>query len=125
MPAGAVTAFLYVTTPGGTAVSKNQYQVTTPRARIVSAGNPAPEAFAVEYNPNPFMREFTLTVKGRSGENAAVVIYDAFGRVARKVSEMPLNKKLILGLDLPSAVYYLHVTHGNEVRVFKIVKLGL
>ncbi len=125
VPAGAVTAFLYVTTPGGTAVSKKQFQVTTPRARVAGAGKPAPEAFAVEYNPNPFAREFTLTVKGKPGENAAVVIYDAFGRVARKVSELPLNKKLTLGLDLPPAVYYLHVTHDNEVRVFKIVKLGL
>jgi hypothetical protein len=39
-------------------------------------------------------------IKGQPGENAAVVIYDAFGRVVQKMRELPLNRKLTLGLDL-------------------------
>jgi hypothetical protein len=58
-------------------------------------------------------------IKGQPGENAAVVIYDAFGRVVQKMSEMPLNKKLTIGLNLPSAVYYVHVTREDEGWVLK------
>ncbi len=78
-------------------------------------------------HPNPFNASQTIPVKIRSGQPLTVDIYDLLGRrVDRIYSGNPFTNDLELQWNvgaLPSGVYFIKATSGNQVAVRKSILL--
>ena len=70
--------------------------------------------------PNPSNGSFGVVVPSRSHASAVLTITNSIGQVVKQVT-LTTNKEVQLHLDVPSGIYYLTASTGNERYSSKIV----
>ena len=85
------------------------------------------DGFQVEWQavayPNPFGNEFTLSVTSSQAEPVQVSVYDMLGKLLTTTSlEVDVQSELQIGSELPSGVYNIIVTQGENVRSLRVIK---
>jgi hypothetical protein len=139
VPAGAVisgSGSSISVTYGPTAVSGN-VQVTQTSVFGFSTGtlpvtvnNPTgitivqTSSMILEAYPNPFHDELTFRIKNAMTEKIKIRINDTRGmNVYSSANEHSTNEIIQIGKDLPSGVFVVQLLYGEEMLVFKIVKI--
>jgi hypothetical protein len=80
-------------------------------------------AFKAVAYPNPFASSFAIDVTTSAVENMQINVYDMTGKLieTRDVNTTNLNE-LQLGDRLPSGVYNVIVTQGQNVETLRVIK---
>jgi hypothetical protein len=77
---------------------------------------------AVAY-PNPFANNFSLDINSSSQGRVTIKVYDMVGRlVEQNVANVSDIENTTVGNRLPSGVYNVVVTQGEEVQTLRVVK---
>lgn len=81
-------------------------------------------AVKVKVYPNPASDIIHILFENAVDEETAVMLLDSFGRLVKSgVIEATMTEKEINLQDVPSGIYYLRLTKGKLVNVYKVVKL--
>jgi hypothetical protein len=76
---------------------------------------------SVKAVPNPFNNQTQLKISTTSPGDVDIKIYDPYGRIIFRERGNP-NQQYMLGRDIPTGIYYVHVTQGAYTQVIKILK---
>lgn len=113
LPACQPPAFTRNTVANSNAQTKvSQESVTAPE----KAGSLEATVF-----PNPTTNNFSLLLRSSSKETITVTIYDAQGRILKRLTAAA-NQTSILGSDLEAGMYLAVVKQGKETVTQKIIK---
>ncbi|MBD0254234.1 MAG: IPT/TIG domain-containing protein, partial [Cytophagales bacterium] len=121
VPAGNASGFVSVTTPGGTATSKQTFMLT-PAAWLTMKAQTNAEAVSILSFPNPFSESFTLQVKGKGTDKLPFRILDPYGQVVMQGNDLRATQQIRLGTRTTWGVYYLEVGSGADVKRYKLIK---
>jgi hypothetical protein len=117
--------------PAGSSASNTAAATTSAKSRtqsaaVTTAASGMGETVALTAFPNPFTQEssvqFTTTITG----NATLVVYDAQGRVVRKlfsgsVTAGQMQEVVFKANELPSGIYTIRLTTDKEVVHQRVV----
>ncbi len=78
--------------------------------------------FSVKAYPNPSENQFTIQVEGTSNEKVQVVVYDAVGRMVKKIEKADNNSQIRFGENLKVGVYFAEVRQGVNRKTIKLIK---
>ena len=78
--------------------------------------------FHVHAYPNPTENQFTIQVDGGSNEKVLVVVYDAVGRMVKKIEKADNSSQIRFGEDLKVGAYFVEVRQGVNRKTIKLVK---
>ncbi len=121
VPSGNASGFVKVTTPGGTASSKQTFMLT-PMAWLTTKAQTNAEATSILYFPNPFSESFTLQVQGKGAGKLPFRIRDPQGQVVLQGNDLRATQQIRLGNRMLWGVYYLEVGSGADVKRYKLIK---
>jgi hypothetical protein len=121
VPAGAISGRISVKTPGGTAISRNRFTVTSSIARL-STDDETSGLLSFNVSPNPFVDQFTLQVQGLATEKISLMVFDTYGRAVLSLKEVQPTQVITLESHLPAGMYYLQIRYGKEVKTIKVLK---
>jgi len=129
VPAGAITGKISVTTPGGTAISANDFIVLTTGVDDGADGL-LPRTFQTTCYPNPFNGQITIDYTLPQAGAVRLTIYNYLGQAVRKLVDetQPSGGKRVQwdGLGegktrLGSGIYFYQVEFGAQRLTRKIV----
>ena len=80
------------------------------------------DKFQVRAYPNPSENQFTIAVEGGSNEKVQVVVYDAVGRLIKKIEKVDNSSQVRFGEDLKAGAYFVEVRQGSNRKTIKLVK---
>jgi hypothetical protein len=110
-------------------VVENGGVITRDPAAGVIDDTPKPPPLSARAYPNPFNPTTTLSIELESPANVAAVIFDAKGRLIKKLWSGPLgagvhrfawNGRNEAGQPVASGVYLAMVTTGRDTRTLKL-----
>ena len=79
--------------------------------------------FGVKAYPNPYTETFNLSLTTASEEKVGIVVYDMTGRLIERREVRPSDMaEQKIGDRLPSGVYNIVVTQGEEVKTLRVIK---
>jgi len=78
--------------------------------------------FALTIFPNPFKDEIKISVKGFSEATADIIIFDALGKLVKKIDHADISKDVIISTNLITGVYLVELKTINKVLRGKIVR---
>jgi hypothetical protein len=110
---GAVSGFITVTTPGGTATTTTAFGGV-----LATAGSQALSELRVY--PNPFKTRLTIVAPGPG--IAQVILYDVAGRLVVPLTPLSATGQLQVPDDLATGVYLLEVRQGDTTMRRRLVK---
>jgi hypothetical protein len=87
---------------------------------------PVVSEFSVALSPNPTSGACRVSIKGASGDDATLRIFNASGAVMYELCIRLINGETDIPLDtrdLPTGMYFLQVVSGKEQRHEKLVKI--
>ena len=82
------------------------------------------EPVKVNIFPNPASEQVNIRFESATDKEISLYLLDSQGRVVitDKIEAASIDKTIILQ-DLPAGIYYLRLTKGKLVNVYKVVKL--
>jgi hypothetical protein len=80
------------------------------------------ESFNVKAYPNPSENQFTILVESGSNEKVQVAVFDAVGRLVKKIERTDNNSQIRFGEDLKVGAYFVEVRQGVNRKTMKLVK---
>ena len=83
---------------------------------------PTTDIFQVKAFPNPTEDQFTILLEGGSNEKVQVVMYDAVGRLVKKIEKTDNGSPIKFGEDLKVGAYFVEVRQGVNRKTIKLVK---
>ena len=89
---------------------------------IYTKKHPKLPSFDVKAYPNPTEHQFTLYIEGASTEKVQVVIFDALGRLVKKIERGDPMNAIRFGEDLKTGVYMVEVRQGVNRKTLKLIK---
>jgi hypothetical protein len=72
--------------------------------------------------PNPFTGEITLRIAGPAQSSSRVMVFTLNGMPLEDLGELPSNRDHPAGQSWASGTYILHVTQGDKVTRYMVVK---
>ncbi|RAK00572.1 putative secreted protein (Por secretion system target) [Larkinella arboricola] len=82
------------------------------------------EELPVVYYPNPFQNSFTLKVPTRREGPLPVRLYDGYGRLVYKLTDLSDHQQVIdPGQGLAAGLYVLQIGEGQSARRYKLMKI--
>jgi hypothetical protein len=100
------------TPPTNTYITRSVEMETTPEI----------SPFNVKAFPNPTEHQFTLYLEGGTNEKVQMVVYDAVGRIVKKMERGDASGPIKFGEDLKVGVYIVEVRQGENRKTLKLVK---
>jgi hypothetical protein len=74
--------------------------------------------------PNPVVESVNIQLDASADEEMDVDIVDSQGKLVKTDTIEPaMTEKAINLQDMPAGVYFLRLTHGKHVNIYKVVKL--
>jgi hypothetical protein len=83
--------------------------------------DPEPIEFGLKVYPNPFQNKLTVTIPS-TDQQASFILYNSLGQRILQ-DQIPSHIYKLNTSDLPSGLYILELTQGNNLNQFKILKL--
>jgi uncharacterized repeat protein (TIGR03803 family) len=120
-PAGNASGFLSVTTPTGTATSKQKF-LLTPAAWLTTKAQTHAQTLSILYFPNPFSDSFTLQVQDKGAGKVPFRIRDSYGQVVMQGNDLRSTQQIHPGNRMTRGVYYLEVGSGADVKRYRLMK---
>ena len=78
----------------------------------------------IKVYPNPASDVVNIQFEAAVDEQIILTVLDSSGKlVKRDLIEVALTEKQVNMQDLPAGIYYLRLTKGKLVNVYKVVKL--
>lgn len=105
IPAGALSAIIVVSVDPNIGPQKEQL---------------SGKGLSVKVLPNPSTQYFTIKLQSRINERAQLEVFDAAGRPVY-LTEGSANQTYRFGGGFTSGSYFLRVTQGEKVQVFKLI----
>ena len=130
VPAGAKSGKIAVTTPGGTAVSKDQFLVTASVARaVMAAAQPASAAepgLPLQASPNPFAERVQLRFALAQEQPFTVRVYDARGGLVQELAAGTARRDEILQFDwngrrLAEGLYLVRLSTASLTQTVRVI----
>jgi hypothetical protein len=72
--------------------------------------------------PNPSENQFTVILKGGTSEKVNIVVYDAVGRIVKRLVNADPYSQIRFGNELKVGVYIVEVRQGASRKTVKVVK---
>ena len=89
---------------------------------LMAEAAPTTDNFHVKAYPNPSENQFTIQVEGGSNEKVQVSVYDAVGRLVKKIEKTDNSSQIRFGEDLKIGAYFVEVRQGVNRKTIKLVK---
>lgn len=100
---------------GATLINK---AFTVQKAEVLS------DAFEIIAYPNPSSQQFTLQITSSNKEVVSVNVYDIFGRMVQRLSNIGTNTSLKLGSNYKPGVYIVEIQQGEVKKLFRLIKIS-
>jgi hypothetical protein len=78
--------------------------------------------FNVKAFPNPSENQFTIELEGASNEKVQVMVYDAVGRMVKKIEKADNSSQIRFGEELKVGAYFVEVRQGTNRKTIKLIK---